>query len=105
MPPPEPGPDEGGPGTPSGSPIFKRLRLGSCANCGATTVGSITNVGSPFFGLDQISSTSTSSAVVSILCGCSESLIESRRPANKDLKADGGSTSLSSADLSGAAVI
>src|SRR5438034_7741770 len=49
IPPPAPGPVEGGPGTPFGSPRFSKLIRGICASCGATTVGSMTNVGSGFF--------------------------------------------------------
>src|SRR5262252_6809575 len=50
MPPPTPGPGDGGPGTPFGSPRFNRLICGSDANWGATTVGSTINDGSGFFG-------------------------------------------------------
>src|SRR5262249_41788982 len=50
IPPPTPGPADGGPGTPFGSPRFKRLIWGNVANCGATTVGSTINCGSGFFG-------------------------------------------------------
>src|SRR5436189_4876916 len=50
MPPPTPGPAEGGPGTPFGSPRFRRLICGKFASCGATTVGSTISFGSGFFG-------------------------------------------------------
>src|SRR5712691_10244454 len=49
VPPPTPGPAEGGPGTPFGSPRFSKL-ICNCASWGATTVGSTINFGSGFFG-------------------------------------------------------
>src|SRR5262249_36793759 len=41
---------EGGPTALFGSPILSRLICGSCASCGATTVGLMINFGSGFLG-------------------------------------------------------